>query len=67
MQLSIIAINFAYAVFGVVLMFLSYRLIDKLTPEVNFPEELRKGNVAVAIFIAAIFVSIAIIIGNSLN
>ena len=67
MQLSIIGINFVYAVFGVVLMFLSYRLIDKLTPEVNFPEELRKGNVAVAIFIAAIFVSIAIIIGHSLN
>lgn len=67
MQLSIIGINLAYAVFGVVLMFLSYRLIDKLTPEVNFPEELRKGNVAVAIFIAAIFVSIAMIIGHALN
>ena len=66
-QLSILAINFGYAVFGVVLMFLSYRVIDKLTPEVDFPEELRKGNIAVAIFIAAIFVSIAIIIGNSLN
>ena len=35
--------------------------------QVDFPEELRKGNVAVAIFVAAIFVSIAIIIGNSLN
>ncbi len=67
MQLSILGLNFAYAIFGVVLMFLSYRLIDRLTPEVNFPEELKKGNVAVAIFIAAIFVSIAIIIGNSLN
>jgi putative membrane protein len=66
-QFSILALNFAYAIFGVVLMFLSYRLIDKLTPEVNFPEELKKGNVAVAIFIAAIFVSIAIIIGHSLN
>ncbi len=67
MQLSILAVNFGYAIFGVVLMFVSYRLIDKLTPEVNFPEELRKGNVAVAIFIAAIFLAIAIIIGNSLN
>ena len=67
MQLSILAVNFGYAFFGVVLMFVSYRLIDKLTPEVNFPEELKKGNVAVAIFIAAIFVSIAIIIGNSLS
>ena len=67
MQLSILVVNFGYAVFGVVLMFLSYRVIDKLTPQVDFPEELRKGNIAVAIFIAAIFVSIAIIIGNSLN
>ncbi|MCC6244881.1 MAG: DUF350 domain-containing protein [Gemmatimonadaceae bacterium] len=67
MQFSILALNFGYAVFGVALMFLSYRIIDKLTPEVNFPEELKKGNVAVAIFIAAIFVSIAIIIGHSLN
>lgn len=66
-QLSILVVNFGYAVFGVILMFLSYRLIDKLTPQVDFPEELRKGNIAVAIFIAAIFVSIAIIIGNSLN
>ncbi len=67
MQLSIIGINFLYAIFGVVLMYVSYRLIDILTPQVDFPEELKKGNVAVAIFIAAIFVSIAIIIGHSLN
>jgi uncharacterized membrane protein YjfL (UPF0719 family) len=45
----------------------AYRIIDRLTPEVNFAEELRKGNVAAAIFIAAIFRSIAIIIGEALN
>jgi putative membrane protein len=67
MQWSIIATNFAYAALGVVLMFLSYRLIDRLTPEVDFPEELRKGNVAVAIFVAAIFIAIAMIIGGALN
>ncbi len=67
MQLSILAVNFGYAIFGVILMFLSYRLIDRLTPQVDFPEELKKGNIAVAIFIAAIFLSIAIIIGHSLN
>jgi uncharacterized membrane protein YjfL (UPF0719 family) len=66
-QLSIIAINFVYAIFGVILMYAAYRFIDLLTPQVDFPEELKKGNVAVAIFIAAIFVSIAIIIGHSLN
>ena len=67
MEWSIIALNFVYAVLGVVLMYVSYRVIDRLTPRVDFPEELKKGNVAVAIFIAAIFISIAIIIGGALN
>ena len=67
MQLSIIALNFVYAVLGVVLMYISYRVIDWLTPEVDFPAELKRGNVAVAIFIAAIFLSIAVIIGRALS
>jgi uncharacterized membrane protein YjfL (UPF0719 family) len=66
-ELSIIALNFGYAALGVVLMYVSYRIIDRLTPEVDFPAELRKGNIAVAIVIAAIFVSIALIVGNALN
>ena len=40
MQLSILALNLIYAALGVVLMYLSYRLIDRLTPEVDFPAEL---------------------------
>lgn len=67
MELSIIGLNFLYAVGGVVVMWVAYRVIDRLTPEVDFPEELRKGNVAVAIVIAAIFLSIALIIGRALN
>ena len=67
MEWRIIALNFSYAVLGVVLMYLSYRVIDWLTPQVDFALELKKGNVAVAIFIAAIFLSIAIIIGGALN
>ena len=67
MEIKIIGLNFVYAVLGVVLMFVSYRVIDWLTPQVDFPSELKKGNVAVAIFIAALFISIAIIIGHALN
>ena len=67
MEFSVIALNVLYAIIGVVIMFVSYRLIDRLTPEVDFPAELQKGNVAVAIFIAAIFVSIAMIIGKALG
>jgi len=66
-QLSVIVLNVLYAVIGVIIMFVAYRVIDRLTPEVDFPAELQKGNVAVAIFIAAIFLSIALIIGKALG
>lgn len=67
MDWGIIALNFVYAILGVVLMCLSYRVFDWLTPAIDFPAELRKGNVAVGIFIAALFLGIAIIIGGALN
>lgn len=67
MEWRIIGLNFLYAALGVVLMFISYRLVDWVTPQVDFPDELKKGNVAVSIFIAAIFVSIALIIGGALK
>ncbi|HEY1308029.1 MAG TPA: DUF350 domain-containing protein [Vicinamibacterales bacterium] len=67
MEWRIIALNFVYAVLGVVLMFLSYRVIDWLTPTIDFTSELRKGNLAVGLFIASIFLGIAIIIGGALN
>ena len=67
MEWSIVGLNFQYAALGVVLMYLSYRAIDRLTPQVSFPDELKRGNIAVAIFIASIFIAIAIIIGGALN
>jgi uncharacterized membrane protein YjfL (UPF0719 family) len=67
MEWTIIGLNFLYAVGGLVLMFVAYKVFDLLTPLVPFDEELRKGNVAVAIFIASIFISIALIIGGSLK
>lgn len=67
MDFSVIGLNFVYAILGVALMFVSYRVIDRLTPEVDFPAELRKGNVAVAIFIAAIFISVALVVAQALN
>jgi uncharacterized membrane protein YjfL (UPF0719 family) len=66
-QLSILGLNLLYAALGVVLMFVSYRVIDLLTPQVDFPAELKRGNVAVAIFIAALFVSIALIVGRAIG
>ena len=67
MEISIAASNLLYAFFGMLLMFLGYWLFDKITPSVHFSNELGKGNVAVAIVIAALFVSLAYVIGRSLN
>jgi len=67
MEWRVIGLNFLYAILGVVLMFVAYRVIDMLTPSVDFQAELKNGNVAVAIFIAALFLAIAIIIGGALN
>ena len=65
MEVQIVALNFLYAALGVVLMFVAYRVIDRLTPEVNFPAELNKGNIAVGIVIAPIFIAIALIARSS--
>ena len=67
MEWSIVGMNFLYAGLGLVLMFIAFKVFDWLTPKVSFEEELRKGNVAVALFIASMFLAIAIIIGKSLQ
>ncbi|HEX9109593.1 MAG TPA: DUF350 domain-containing protein [Longimicrobiales bacterium] len=67
MEWRIVGTNFLYAGLGVVLMWLSYRAFDLMTPKVDFAEELKRGNIAVGIFIGALFVSIALIIGGALN
>lgn len=67
MEWPIIGLNFLYAAFGVVLMYVAYRVFDLLTPAVDFAAELKRGNIAVAIFIGALFIAIAIIIGGALN
>ena len=67
MQLPIIVMNFAYAILGVVLMYVTYRVIDILTPKVDFHDELKKGNIAVAIFLGSIFIAIGMIVGRALN
>ena len=67
MQLSIVLLNIAYALVGVVLMYASYRLFDLLSTRIDFQEELRKGNVAVSIFVGSLFIAIAMIISGALG
>jgi putative membrane protein len=66
MQWLVVGMNILYAAIGVVLMFVSIRVFDRLT-KLDLEEELRKGNIAVGIFVAALFLSIALIIGRALS
>ena len=67
MEWQIIALNLIYTVLGVAIMYASFRLFDRLTPHVSFEQELKAGNIAVAIFIGSMFVGIAMIISAALN
>ncbi len=67
MDLRIIGLNFLYAVLGLVLMYLSFVGFDHMMKKINFEDELKNGNVAVAIFTGSIFIAIAIIVGGALN
>ena len=67
MQWQIIALNYIYAALGVVLMFVAYKVFDWLSPKINFEDELKKGNIAVAIFVASIFITIGMVIGGALK
>jgi len=67
MEWSIIGMNLLYAVLGLALMYIAFRVMDRLIFEIDFVAELRKGNAAVAIFIGAMFIGLAIIIAGALN
>lgn len=67
MELGIFLTNILYAIVGIILMYLAYKFFDKMTPGIDFTKRLEDGNIAVAIFIASIFISIALIISKSLN
>jgi uncharacterized membrane protein YjfL (UPF0719 family) len=63
----IIAVNFLYAGLGVVLMWVSYRLIDHFSPSIDLADEIKRGNIAAGILVAALFIAIAIIVAGALN
>ena len=64
MQWQIILHNYIYAGLGLILMFVAYKVFDWLSPKINFEDELKKGNIAVAIFVASIFITIGLLLGE---
>ncbi len=52
-----------WAVVGLVLMVVGYKLFDIITP-FEFDKEIAKGNVAVGVVVGAIFISVAIVVAS---
>ncbi len=66
MELSIIFLNFIYAILGavitIVFMAVAFRVFNRLTP-FDAHDELASGNVAVGIVVGSIFVAVGIAMG----
>jgi uncharacterized membrane protein YjfL (UPF0719 family) len=55
-----------FALLGMILVFIAFKVFDKATPKVDFQQELVKNNTAVAIVIAAVVIGISLIVAASI-
>lgn len=71
--MDIVAIGMAFIrlvlgiVFAVAALYMATWVLGKLTKEFNEWEEIAKGNYAVAVYIAGVFISVAIIVGPGIS
>ena len=46
---------------------LAYKIFDWLTPGVDFSDQLKANNTAVAIFLAGLFIGLGLLLGNAIQ
>jgi putative membrane protein len=56
-----------FGVIGIALLFLGYKVFDKLTPNLHIERELAEKNMAVAVVIATMLVSLSIIVAKAVG
>lgn len=59
-----VGLSLVFGIIGIVLMIIGYCVFDKVLTKVDFNEELKNKNVAVAIVIAGFMIAIGIIISG---
>ncbi len=63
-----LAINLVYALVALVLGVLAVRFVDKrLYPEIDFVEEIKRGNLAAAVFNGVLLLFVAVILAGALG
>lgn len=66
-QLKYIVASVVYSMIGVIILVVSFWVIEKITPDNLWRELLQNRNVALAIMAAAFMLSIAIIIASAIH
>lgn len=56
-----------FGIIGIVLSFIGYKLFDIAETRIDFVEEIKKGNIAAAMVVAAFLIGICFIIGRTLG
>ena len=64
---AIILGSILYAVIGVIVLWLSFIIIDKITPYDLWKEIVEKKNLALAIFVGAMFIAIGLIVAAAIH
>lgn len=67
LQLKYIVASIVYSLIGIIILVVSFYIIEKITPENTWKELVQNKNVAVAIVAAAYILAIAIIISSAIH
>lgn len=57
----------AFGLLGVALLVLGFKAFEWITPKLHVEEELAKGNVAVAVVVAAVILGVAVVIVRAMG
>jgi putative membrane protein len=57
----------AFGVLGIALLALGFKVFEWITPKLNVEQELGKGNIAVAVVMAAVIIGVAVIVVRAMS
>jgi len=66
-NLNLIAASLVYSLIGIVILVISFFIIEKITPENLYKELVENKNTAVAIVAGAFIIAVAIIIASAIH
>ncbi|RYZ97129.1 MAG: DUF350 domain-containing protein [Sphingobacteriaceae bacterium] len=66
-NLKYIIASVLYSVIGIIILLVSYWIIEKITPENLWKEIVEKHNIALAIVCASFMIAVAIIISSAIH